>query len=66
MACGVPGGYQTIYAPSFITWLLLRLSGVPLLEKKQRQHPEWAAYADKTPQFWPWFPKTSATINKAK
>jgi steroid 5-alpha reductase family enzyme len=66
MACGVPGGYQTVYAPSFITWLLLRLSGVPLLEKKQRQHPEWAAYAAKTPKFWPWFPKSSATIDKAK
>ena len=34
VAGGLPGGYTTIYAPSFITWLLLRLSGVPLLEKK--------------------------------
>jgi steroid 5-alpha reductase family enzyme len=48
VACGLPGGYTTLYAPSFITWLLLRLSGVPLLEKKQCLHPEWKAYADRT------------------
>jgi steroid 5-alpha reductase family enzyme len=49
---------MTFFAPSFITWLLLRLSGVPLLEKKQSKHPEWAAYASvTTSSFVPWFPK---------
>jgi len=57
VACGLPGGYTTLYAPSFITWLLLRLSGVPLLEKKQCLHPEWKDYADRTSKFWPRFPK---------
>ena len=65
-ACSVPGGFTTIYAPSFITWLLLRLSGVPLLEKKQRLHPEWKAYEDKTSKFVPWFPKDSTTATNKK
>jgi steroid 5-alpha reductase family enzyme len=58
-ACSLPKGWMTMYAPAFITWLLLRLSGVPLLEKKQSQHPEWAAYSSvTTSSFVPWLPAT--------
>jgi len=38
-----------------ITLLLRFVSGVPLLERKARQHPEWAQYEAETNCFFPWF-----------
>ena len=56
VACSLPRGYLTIFAPAMITWLLTSLSGVPLLEKKQSKHPEWEAYASvTTSSYVPWF-----------
>ena len=49
-----PKGYWTILSPLFITLLLKYVSGVPLLERKQRKHPEWAKYEAETNVFCPW------------
>jgi len=58
VACSLPNGWKTIYAPIFISLLLRYVSGVPLLEKKQSKHPEWEAYAKKTTtMLFPWPPK---------
>lgn len=43
-------------SPVLITFLLLKVSGVPLLEAKLSQHPAWDAYARATNAFVPWFP----------
>ena len=51
----VPGGWAYIHSPLVITWLLRYFSGVPLLEKKQSKHPEWEAYAKKTPMLIPFW-----------
>jgi steroid 5-alpha reductase family enzyme len=43
--------------PILITFLLLKVSGVPLLEAHFAGKPEWEAYKVKTSVFIPWFPK---------
>jgi steroid 5-alpha reductase family enzyme len=51
------GGYWTLYSPLLMTLLLLRVSGVALLEKRLRHtKPEYRAYAERTSAFFPWFP----------
>lgn len=57
MALSVPYGMATIVGPLTITWLILKVSGVPLLEKKMAEHPDFAAYRTETNMFFPWFPK---------
>ncbi len=44
-------------SPIVITYLLLFVSGVPMLEKSFANRPGYKQYADRTPVFFPWFPK---------
>lgn len=53
-----PYGLTTIISPIVITFLLLRISGVPMLEKKYKDNPEFMEYARKTNSFIPWFPRS--------
>ncbi|MDY0236139.1 MAG: DUF1295 domain-containing protein [Gudongella sp.] len=53
----VGGFFPTIISPAVITYLLLFVSGVPLLEKKYKDHPEWPEYSRKTSKFVPMPPK---------
>lgn len=46
-----------IISPIVITLLLLYVSGVPLLEKKYKDRPDFIEYSKHTPKFFPWFPK---------
>jgi steroid 5-alpha reductase family enzyme len=57
IALAVPGGWRGIVSPLFITFLLLKVSGVPMLEKKYAGHPDWPDYARRTSVFVPWFPR---------
>ncbi len=50
-------GFIAFIGPLFITLLLLFVSGVPLLEKKYANNPEFIEYAKKTSIFIPWIPK---------
>jgi steroid 5-alpha reductase family enzyme len=43
--------------PIVITYLLVKVSGVPLLEAHFAGRPDWEAYKAKTSVFIPWFPK---------
>jgi len=54
--CGA--GWMAFIGPAVITYLLLFVSGVPLLEKRMMQDPAYRAYAARTSMFVPWFPKT--------
>lgn len=57
-ALATPGSLWTVYAPVLMTGLLLKVSGVALLEKKlSRTKPEYAEYAARTNAFVPWFPR---------
>jgi steroid 5-alpha reductase family enzyme len=54
------GNWWTIVSPVTITFLLLRVSGVTLLEKDiQERRPEYRAYQENTSPFIPWFPRRS-------
>ena len=53
IAFTVGGLFPPILSPLLITYLLLFVSGVPLLEKKYKDHPEWAEYSRRTSKFVP-------------
>ena len=57
IALSAPGGWAAIVSPLVITGLLLRVSGVTLLEKKYAGNPAYADYVRRTSDFVPWFPK---------
>jgi len=52
------GGWWTIFSPLFMTYLLLKVSGVAMLETSLKQRkPEYAEYIRKTSAFIPMPPK---------
>lgn len=58
IALGTSGGFWTIYSPILMTWLLLKVSGVALLEKTMvATKPGYQAYVESTNSFFPWFPR---------
>jgi steroid 5-alpha reductase family enzyme len=58
IAAGTPWGWATVFAPTIMTMLLLRVSGVALLERTiTKRRPEYADYIESTSAFVPWFPK---------
>jgi len=57
VALSAPGGWAAIVSPLVITGLLLRVSGVTLLEKKYAGNPAYADYVRRTNAFVPWFPR---------
>ena len=57
IALSIEGGWTGVVGPLVITFLLTRVSGIPMLEKKYRGNAEFEEYARKTSAFFPWFPK---------
>ncbi|MFP4460628.1 MAG: DUF1295 domain-containing protein [Thermotogota bacterium] len=53
----VPFGWLSIISPILITTLLIAFSGIPMLEKKYEDDPEFQQYKKKTSVLIPWFPK---------
>jgi steroid 5-alpha reductase family enzyme len=52
------GGWWTIFSPALMTLLLMRVSGVTLLEKTLKDtKPGYQSYVASTSEFIPWFPK---------
>jgi steroid 5-alpha reductase family enzyme len=51
------GAWWTIFSPLLMTFLLMRISGVALLEKTLRQRPGYEAYMARTNAFFPGWPK---------
>jgi steroid 5-alpha reductase family enzyme len=57
-----PWGPATVFAPIAMTYLLLRVSGVSMLDAHMRAtRPEYAAYIDRTPAFVPRSPRPRTT-----
>jgi len=51
------GGWWTIFSPVIMTTLLMRVSGVTLLEKTLKEEkPGYREYVETTSEFIPWFP----------
>lgn len=57
MAYDLTGQMATLISPVVISYLLIFVSGVPMLEKKYKNHPEFKAYAARTSIFIPLPPK---------
>lgn len=58
IACGTPGGWQTILSPIVMSLFLLKVSGVSMLEKDiGERRPAYAEYIRKTSVFFPAPPK---------
>lgn len=57
LAVTVSEGWVTIIGPLTITYLILYVSGVPMLEKKYQDRKDFQAYAKKTSKFFPLPPK---------
>ena len=49
------GNWVSILGPLLITFLILKVSGIPLLEKKMATQPAFKEYMEKTSVFIPWF-----------
>lgn len=52
-----PLAWWAIVGPATITYLILYVSGIPMLEAKYKGRPQWEAYAKKTSAFFPMLPK---------
>lgn len=57
IALSSPGGWVTALSPLLITFLLTRVSGIPMVEKKAMTSAAYRAYAERTSAFVPWFPR---------
>lgn len=57
IALNVPNGWLGVIGPLTITILILKVSGIPLLEKKMEENPEFAEYKKRTSKFIPLPPK---------
>lgn len=58
IALNAPYGAIAIISPLLIDFLLLKVSGIPMLEAKYADRPDFAAYKQRTNAFFPWFPKS--------
>ena len=58
IAAATPDGWLTVLSPALMTFLLMRVSGVTLLEQSLiTSKPGYRAYIARTPVFFPWFPR---------
>jgi steroid 5-alpha reductase family enzyme len=57
IALAIPWGFITIFGPAYITFQIINVSGVRLLNKIHEGDDEFAEYRKKTSTFIPWFPK---------
>ena len=58
IALSSPLGWLAIISPLLIDFLLLKVSGIPMLEAKYQGNAEFEAYKNRTNAFFPWTPKT--------
>jgi len=59
LGLGSEHGWYGLVSPVLIGFLLLKVSGIPMLEEKYRGQPEFEAYKKATSAFFPWPPRTS-------
>ncbi len=57
IAMGLPMGWLAVIGPLAITFLILKVSGIPMLEKKYEGNPEFEAYKLRTSAFFPLPPR---------
>lgn len=55
-----PSGLYGLISPLTIAFLLLKVSGIPMLEAKYQGNPDFMAYKARTSSFFPWFERKTA------
>ncbi|HSV94859.1 MAG TPA: DUF1295 domain-containing protein [Spirochaetia bacterium] len=55
----LPQWYLAIISPLTISFLILKVSGIPMLEKKYEGRKDFEIYRQKTNAFFPWPPKNT-------
>jgi len=60
------GGWWSLFSPLIMTFLLLRVSGVALLEKTMETRPGYKEYVARTSSFIPWFPRKEKSSHQTK
>lgn len=53
-----PWGVPALVGPALMSFLLVKVSGVAMLERAMSSRPGWDEYAQRTNAFIPWFPRT--------
>jgi len=54
ISLGASHGIWAIFSPLIITWLLVKVSGVPMLEKRYQTDPVYREYVKRVSGFVPW------------
>lgn len=54
---GLPLAALSFLSPLLMTFLLLKVSGIPMLEARFAGQSDWEKYKKKTNTFFPWWPK---------
>jgi steroid 5-alpha reductase family enzyme len=57
IACGAQDGWRTIIGPLTLTLLILKVSGIPMLERRYAGRADFAAYKRRTSAFLPLPPR---------
>ena len=57
IALAVPFGFISVIGPIFITYMIIKVSGIRLLNYRYRDDDKYADYKKRTSLFFPWFPK---------
>jgi len=57
IVCAIPGGWMTALGPVMITLLILKVSGIPMLEARYKNNAEFQAYCRRTSAFLPLPPR---------
>jgi len=53
IACNLPGGWLTVVGPMTISILILKVSGIPMLEKHYQERADFQEYKRRTSAFFP-------------
>ncbi|MFW9877547.1 MAG: DUF1295 domain-containing protein [Candidatus Thorarchaeota archaeon] len=57
IALAAPFGFISVIGPIFITYMVIKVSGIRLLNYRYRDDDKYAEYKKRTSVFFPWFPK---------
>jgi steroid 5-alpha reductase family enzyme len=57
IALAAPFGFISVIGPVFITYMIMKVSGIRLLNYRYRDDDKYADYKKRTSVFFPWFPK---------
>lgn len=67
IACGLQSGWWiTLYSCFSMTLALRYVTGVPFVEKKYKDHPEWQEYCKHTSCMMMWFSSDDSSYSKVE